>query len=60
MRVEIFENRIIKPFSPKVKDGWYELTAENKKRSLGQTSFMYRQRNNTQTVKGCFKKPVCS
>lgn len=41
MRVEIFENRIIKPFSPKVKDGWYELTAENKKRSLGQNSYIH-------------------
>jgi len=41
MRIEVFENRIIKPFTPKVKDGWYELTPEKKQRSSGQNKYLH-------------------
>jgi len=41
MRVEIHDSRIIKPFQPKVKDGWYILEPEKKKRTNNQNSWIH-------------------
>jgi len=43
MRIEVFENRIIKPWEPKVKDGWYILEPEKKKRSNQQNKLLHGQ-----------------
>ena len=41
MRVEIYDSKIIKPYTPKVKNGWYVLTAEKKQRTSGQNKYFH-------------------